>query len=165
MSPESMYPWILAVVVISLMLAPVVWMLPSPRQKQLTRLRAHALQLGVRPELRKPPQELAHLVGSQVMRYVLERNDLSPRLRNKLLRWVILRRIDENNSNGFSTTQAHLLSSELELMLADLPETVMMIELIGGSARIYWREQGTEATVDTLAQTMQTLLEAQLITV
>jgi hypothetical protein len=121
-------PYLLVIVVISLMLAPVVWMAPSPRDRQLAALRQRAILEGLRPELRERPAELPWVEQRQLMSYVLvasgREKDPTPRRC-----WV-------NQRGDWSG------SPPVPPQLQELPAGVLLVELAGPVARAYWLEAG-----------------------
>lgn len=47
--------WLIIVVILMFVIAPVMWLKPSPRQKRQQTLRAHIAEKGVKIKLEKPP--------------------------------------------------------------------------------------------------------------
>lgn len=47
--------WLLIIVLMLLIISPVMWLRPTPRQKRLVRLRDVAIKAGVKVKLEKPP--------------------------------------------------------------------------------------------------------------
>ncbi|PAU74008.1 preprotein translocase subunit YajC [Halomonas salipaludis] len=58
--------WLLIAFIVALIVSPVMWLKPSPKQKRVARLREHARKAGVRVKLAAPP---LHAAGKQMPSY------------------------------------------------------------------------------------------------
>lgn len=147
--------WIIVAVVVvtlSLAVAPVYWMRPSPRQRQLARLRQYALSLALRPELRDVPPPLQQLSGEQkLMLYQWHRPDEDwPRDGDKWLAlgpdftWL--------TSSGYQPGSDQLL----EELRMGVPEGLYAVEAGPAGVGVYWHESGSEDRVDSLQRILVT---------
>ena len=147
--------WIMILVVIaaiSLAIAPVYWMRPSPRQRQLARLREHALQLGLRPELRATPLALRHTgCDDKLMKYQWHRPEGNwPRHGES---WLAAQQGGEG-AKIFTFPPAQGYQSGPDVLLAELqgpvPESLYAIEADPSGVGFYWHESGDNSRVDEL---------------
>jgi hypothetical protein len=147
--------WIIILVVIaaiSLAVAPIYWMRPSPRQRQLVRLREHALQLGLHPELRATPAGLRHAgCGDKLMKYQWHRPEGSwPRHGDN---WLAVKQ-GTGETNTFFFAPAEGYQSGPDVLLAELqgpvPESLYAIEADPSGIGFYWHESGDNSRVDEL---------------
>ena len=152
---------LLVIGAVSLALAPVYWMLPSPRQRQLARLRSHALSLGLRPEQQPLPRVLrAAGYAEDMVRYrwatpLPEWPDDGPR-------WLAFidaasggkqeRRLVWLRSRGYSAGPDTLLVALEETDIAGGP---VAVEAGPGGVGVYWHEAGDCDQVDRLFSLLQ----------
>lgn len=148
--------WIAVIVVvvsISLAIAPIYWMRPSDRQRQLARLRTHALSLGLQPELREVPTAL-RLAGwdDKLMRYQRYRPGTDWPRGGPC--WLAMRAGPKTGDEGFVWAQevgyrdgpAALLTSLQDLARLGL----IAVEVGPAGLGFYWHEKGGPDTIDTL---------------
>ena len=150
--------------VVALALAPVYWLLPSPRQKQLARLRAYALQVGLRPEQQPMPAVLRHCgyPDSMIKYQWFQSRDDWPADGAQWLaffdpqtegggRFVWLR------SGRYGAGPDELLAA---LQVADFPRGLGAVEADSGGVGFYWHEAGHDSEVDRLYEVLQPWPEA-----
>jgi len=141
---------IIVFVVIALFVGPVMLARPSPRDRQLERLRRCAASRGIRVELVSLPPEARGLQDDlPVARYRLA----PPKGAVVPAAPALLRRHPER---GFEllrplTIAGEALAADLAEELLALPETVQVVELDERGAAVYWRERGDEARITALA--------------
>lgn len=150
---------IAAVVAVLFVIGPVMAMRPSPRQKQLARLRQSAIAAGLRVRVGDRPGT-ARGAGPDAVCYGVSwpLEDLE-RVRGSELRaertgegaW----RVDALRG-PVSTDCTGALSAALSLM----PAGVGTVIVAGSGLAAYWDERGTEADVKRIAQSLQDLAAA-----
>lgn len=137
-------------VVIALFVGPVMLARPSPRDRQLERLRRYAATHGIRVEVVSLPPAARGLHDDlPVARYRL------PPPKDAVVSGepALFRRHPER---GFELLQpvsiaGEALAAALAAEFAALPETVRVVELDDRGAAVYWRERGDEAGIEALA--------------
>lgn len=158
--------WIMILFVIaaiSLAVAPVYWMRPSARQRQLARLREHALKLGLRPELRTTPPGLRHAGdGDKLMKYQWHRPEGDwPRHGDSWLATSIAGS-DGVKSFRWQTKPDYHAGPDglLDTLPEPLPESLYAIEADASGLGFYWHESGDSSRIDDLYQLLQPWLLA-----
>ncbi|MEE8059092.1 MAG: hypothetical protein V3T17_14835 [Pseudomonadales bacterium] len=141
--------------VIALLLAPVFWMMPSPRQKRQMQLRQYAMSLGLVVKVCDLPQTHRAKVRKedpeQGVNYSLPWR--RPGSNSGVFHFICVR--DEQEM--LSLTKGSVVLSILSMALSDLPETVVAIEYTSSGVGIYWRETGASDGVDFLRHRLDTL--------
>lgn len=155
---------LLTVMVISLAIAPIYWMRPSPRQRQLSRLRSHAVQLGLRAEMRSTPQTIQRLgYPAEMIKYQWFRPGGSwpsegptwlalsePAVaENADLHWLV--------ASGCSRGPDSLLQG---VDAASFPCGLCAVEVDPTGAGVYWHEAGGTEQVDRVFALLQPWVEA-----
>ena len=157
--------WIMILVVIaaiSLAAAPIYWLRPSPRQRQLARLREHALKLGLRPELRTPPAALRHAGhGDKLMKYQWHRPEGNwPRHGDN---WLAAPQGEAGGVRTFIFPPAEGYQPGPDALLAELkstvPESLYAIEAGPSGVGFYWHESGDNNRVDELYRLLRPWVE------
>ncbi len=145
------------VAAISLAIAPVYWMRPSARQRQLARLREHALQLGLRPELRDTPpglRQVAEADADRLMKYQWHRPEGDwPRHGES---WLAISTEGSDGVRDFrwQTTSDYRAGPDglLEVLPEPPPKSLYAIEADASGLGFYWHESGDNSRVDDLYQ-------------
>ena len=139
---------------VALALAPVYWLLPSPRQKQLARLRAHALTLGLRPMQQSVPSVLRHCGYPQTM---MKYQWFQPREQWPAdgPKWMAF--FDPEAGDGgcfvwlrsgrYSVGPDKLLA---DLRIADFPRSLGAVEADSVGVGFYWHEAGDNSEINGL---------------
>jgi len=176
--------WILIVVVLVIAFGPVLWLVPSRRDRRLTALRARARSEGLLVDIRRLPKRDASpeervSAGGAVRAPVVECAAYGRMFRKKLRYlpgWRLLRGAADGAPDPFPDWQydqrpkgegrAHLepMLTLVRSALDRLPEDVIGFEVDGKSTFAYWREQ-PGSTVETVAKLASVLgeLEEELI--
>ena len=169
--------WLIIGVVLLVAFGPVMWLLPSKRDRRLAALRERARREGLIVELRRLPKldptpEERVSAGGKVRDPVVECMAYSltlPRRLRMLEGWRILRHagaVDDKVPRagwvvdpGMFAARPHVarVAQWLEPLLGELPDDVIGVELTAGSAGVYWLEKGasSEATVGRLAELLR----------
>ncbi len=149
--------WIMVIFIVlavSLAIAPIYWMRPSPRQRQLARLRDHAVRLGLRPEISSVPEAMLQAgYQAKMMKYQWHRPDGDwPRDGGN---WLALLEPAEGPGQAFRwPARGDLAGPDLLLqpLLGSPPEGLFAIEAGPRGVGFYWHEAGDSARVDQLFQ-------------
>jgi ABC-type glycerol-3-phosphate transport system permease component len=144
--------------VIALMIAPIFWIMPSPRQKRQTQMRQQAMAMGFQIKIAPLPQTHRDTVRQvDTLPGVVYR---LPWANGRPVREPFLHVLVRNDSRQSAATSA--INSVLVSALAALPEDVEAIEYASSGVAIYWREQGG---IERLAALHQQLVDirAQLL--
>jgi hypothetical protein len=148
------------VVAVSLAIAPVYWMRPSPRQRQLARLREYALTLGLRPELSSVPEALARAGHTEnLIKYQWHRPAGDwPRDGGH---WLALQSKDAPAA-GLSWSDRGDARGPDDLLALNpdpLPDGLFAIEAGPTGVGFYWHEAGDKSRVDELFALLQPWVE------
>ncbi len=152
--------WIMVIFIVlavSLAIAPIYWMRPSPRQRQLARLRDYALKLGLRPEITTVPAAMQQAgYPAKAMKYQWHRPEGDwPREGGT---WLALLQPANSPEQQFSWPGRGDLAGPdvlLEPLLESPPESLLAIEASPSGLGFYWHEAGDNARVDQLFQLLQ----------
>jgi hypothetical protein len=140
--------WALILVVLLLMISPVMWLKPSPRQRRIAPLRNAALKAGVAVKLEKPPLHgINTAMPSYRWRYPQERpgprfvlvrdSDASEALKPCMAGWRW--RIEPLRPLPAAAREP------LEALLMRLPQDALVIESSEPAITLWWWEsQGAE---------------------
>lgn len=156
--------WIMVIFVVlavSLAIAPIYWMRPSARQRQLARLREYALTLGLRPELTSVPEAMRRAgYPEKLMRYQWHRPSGDwPRHGGT---WLALLKPADGPRQQFGWPERGQESGPdglLEVFQEQLPEGLFAIEASPVGLGFYWHEAGDSDRVDQLFQYLQPWVE------
>ena len=139
-------------IVAALVIGPVLWIRPSPREKQQLRLRAIAKDEGLKVYLRPiphPRDEQERAFDANIMAYV--RPWTEKERKTKLPRYFIMGR--EPGSDEWALYRSKNLLQKNEL--ADIPKTAALLEINNEGVIVYWRESGDEDRVKAMAKCME----------
>ncbi len=158
--------WVLLAAIIaavSLAIAPIYWLRPSPRQRQLARLREYALSLGLRPELCSAPAVLRLAgFGDKLMKYQWYRPGQSwPRHGE---RWLAMSGGSPDRAGSFSWPREVGCRPGPDSLLASL-DGAALVQLFAVEAGpegigFYWHESGDSTRVDEIFSLLQAWREA-----
>ena len=156
--------WIMVVFVvlaISVAIAPVYWMRPSARQRQLARLREYALTLGLRPELSTVPEAMQRAgYADRLMKYQWHRPTGDwPRHGDVWL--ALLLPADGPKQKCCWPDRGQLGGPDvlLQALQEEMPEGLFAIEASPLGLGFYWHEAGDSDRVDQLFQHLQPWVE------
>jgi hypothetical protein len=156
-SIETLFPYLLIIGVFSLVVGPIMWMQPSPRQKELAQIRLDARAQGLSPQIVPTPEQLTQIESDTVAKYsytsreskrsiILTKQIFTPQL-NKA--GVI---------TAWSDATGQVVSGELAKVMAQLPQSSYLLELVGNSASLYWKESGGVEQLKIISDTFLQLL-------
>lgn len=146
--------YLIALIVVSMVLAPILWIMPSPTQKRQVAMRQKAMALGLQIKVCDLPQTRRQQVrGEQALQGVVYRLRCTPSLANSALPQALCFRQSDEASTEVQTTVLRLLKEALQ----DLPEDVMALEYDRGVLGAYWQERGDIPHVEQIFQQLQAL--------
>ncbi|WP_145999211.1 hypothetical protein [Oceanicoccus sp. KOV_DT_Chl] len=147
--------YIIIVVVMAVVLSPIFWMMPSPKQKRQMQLRQHAMNLGLQVKICDLPQtERAKVRREPVVQGVIYR--LPWRSKQRDVFQHIVQRSDLE-TEPFQKAGSRDWQTLVGATLAALPDTVVAIEYATAGLAIFWREQGDVDFVESLKRQLQQL--------
>lgn len=141
--------------VLAIVIGPIMWIMPSPSQRKLVKLRQYAIAKGFHIKVADIPQSHRQKVrredpirgvyyslpllikpkaGDEKFHFCLTRSDGSPE-------WV-----DDN---------IPVNASAMEELLTAMPDSVIAVEHASYGVAAYWRERGGEGSVDQIAEQLQ----------
>ena len=162
---ENILVGLLVVVSVSLIVGPIVWMRPSPRQRQLARLRSYALSLGMRPEQMPVPKALQHYgYPSTLLKYRMQGHGV--RWPEEGASWLAFT-VPGEAAGGLRWYTGDVYQRGPESLLegvtnTSLPKGLCAIEADINGVGIYWHEAGDTGQVDELRRLIAPWLEAYL---
>jgi Na+-transporting methylmalonyl-CoA/oxaloacetate decarboxylase gamma subunit len=147
--------FIVVFVVLSL-LGSVMWMMPTPREKFLAKLRLKAKAEGFHVQLVRltAPRAQGEMEeqNMNIAAYRLPRNNTNKKLTGSLQPWQIFRLqaiANEGLPEGWCWKQGERVLNEKQLsilhkVIAMLPKEVVALESTPVTVTAYWKEQGEE---------------------
>lgn len=151
--------WIVLLVIL-FAVGQVLWVLPSPRQRGLAKLRQAAYEIGLRPEQRPFPDALGRFgYAGQAMQYRLSRPVANWPRRGEL--WLAVSGEQDGDgppewvSGGGDPALLELLSAARAL-------GVQAVELDRTGAGFYWDESSEPDRLKGLADMLQQFVDAYL---
>lgn len=147
--------YLIIVVVMLLVLSPVFWMMPSPKEKRQMQLRQRAMSLGFQVKICDLPQTHVAVVRQEpaeqgVVYRLLWRE--KKRSADNFHHVILRHQADEDKPKLPEATSSLLLGT-----LALMPEQVVALEYASSGVALYWRERGGVEQVDQLHQQITTL--------
>ena len=147
--------WLIAFVVVAFVIAPVIWIMPSPAQKRQAQLRARAHQLGLGISLADLPQSHRAKVRREpaargvcyCLRIQRDRSWVRPQ-------WFIWREASEGEGEIEGQCPASVKAALAALQAKMSADTVGVGSTPEGYA-LYWRERGDEAAVEHVAALLE----------
>lgn len=163
--------WAIIVLIMMSLLGSMMWVMPSPRQRFLAKLRLQASREGFHVQMvRVTPPRAAGQVEPEVLSataYRLPRYNLEKSEREAFTEWQIFRQTaiaDTGLPEGWcwGTGERSLTESQLKTLnqlIGQLPDGVSSVESTPVHVSLYWNEKGDESSLETLKLLMQPLLE------
>jgi hypothetical protein len=140
-SIENLFPYLLMIGVFSLVVGPIMWMQPSPRQKELAQIRMDARVQGLSAQIVPTPVQITQIESDTVAKYSYYlRENKRTIIRTKQMF------TPHHNEAGLIThwrdEKEQIVTGELAEVMAQLPQSSYLLELVGNSASLYWKETG-----------------------
>lgn len=153
--------WLWIFLSIAIALGPVMWMMPSPQQKRIARLRAHAQALGLEVKIAPMPQLHRAQVRKETAEMgVVYRLRFAPNYASKhqITPWLVCRNAqtgqwEDEGLQAVPQAQREILSG----LLIKLSNDIAAIEQTVMGLGVYWREHGEVDAVDKLLLDLQQL--------
>lgn len=155
--------WLIIVFILMFVIAPVMWLKPSPRQKRQMALRSSAAQRGVSVKMAKPP--LHHFRGTMPS-YCWHYAQQTPGPHFVLVR-------DSNASEALEPYHAgwrwriaplrplpEVASAHLQALLERLPQDALVLESNEHTLALWWWESQTAERFTTYLTDIEPLKEA-----
>jgi hypothetical protein len=143
--------------IVSLALGPVYWLRPTPRQRQLARLRAHAVKQGLRPEFRQLPAALAGRgYPERMMSYVWFRPEGWPREGERWLACVV----DEGPQPLLQWVPDERREPPPAMPAVVPVRGLAALQADAEGVAAFWHEAGEVERVDQLRKAMSAWVEA-----
>lgn len=157
MSIENLFPYLLMIGVFSLVVGPIMWMQPSPRQKELAQIRMDARGQGLSPQIVPTPEQITQIESDTVAKY-------SYYLRENKRTIIRTKQIFTPHHNdagliiAWHDEKEQVVTGELAEVMAQLPQSSYLLELVGNSASLYWKEAGGVDQLKIISETFLQLL-------
>ncbi len=141
--------WIIVAAVLAFMLAPILWIIPNPRQRRQVALRERARELGITVQIGVLPQN-----RRQRVRREAEQNGLSYGMPLPKSRAAEHWRYWLDGAEDDLPLPSAAVAAHIDSLRDQLPSDAMLLEAGGRMLRIYWREANNAGLgeVDKLAE-------------
>lgn len=149
--------YLIIALVVAVVIGPVLWLKPSPREKQLQRLRKCAHSEGLRVHLRAVPPNHGdgpRVVEPAIMAYI---RPWSEQERKSVLPATFTMPFVQGEWQAYRSKG--LVGDDL---LRELPDSCRLLEVSAEGLLVYWRERGDELKVLQLRKTMEGICQALL---
>ncbi|WP_269618374.1 hypothetical protein [Zhongshania sp. BJYM1] len=139
--------WLIAIVVIGFMLAPVLWILPSRRQSQQAEIRALARKLGLSVKVVAMPKTRRAKVRREddLFGVCYTRLIHTKKAQSAWKYWLVAVPEGDDDSTSVDSATVELIEKHRHL----LPRDASMLELTPLGLNIYWRENHADSDVVT----------------
>lgn len=150
--------WLIAIAVLGFMLAPLIWIIPTPRQARQAKLREHARKLGLQVQVLALPQTRRQKVRREKeyngVCYALNLGLRKPRPAWRY--WFAAEHAADDDAVALPET----VQVAIDRQRKQWPGDALVLEFNGQSLRLYWFERGLEfSTVEQLAGALKQLAE------
>lgn len=138
--------WLIMVAAVLMVISPVMWLKPSPRQRRQSRLREMARQRGVEIARREAP---LHLVREKMPAYRLRYPDERPGPDFVLVRDSVASAALDRYCPGWRFRIEPLrplpasAQQMLEALVAKLPDDVLVVQSSAAALTLWWWESAT----------------------
>lgn len=166
--------WAIIVLIMMSLLGSMMWVMPSPRQRYLAKLRQQASRQGFQVQIvRVTPPRAAGQVKPEVLSataYRLPRYNLEKKHRENFNEWQVFRQTAVANEGlpegwcwgvgerSLNATQLGMLND----LIAQLPDGVSSVESTPVHISLYWNEKGDEHTLEQLQALLKPFIDEQL---
>ena len=156
--------YLIIAVVVLLVLSPIFWIMPSPKQKRQMQLRQRAMTIGFIVKIADLPQGYrAKVRQEKVEQGVTYR--LAWGIKRKHpegVEYLLMRNPDEEISDFDDSSFDRQIQLLMRNTLQQLPDAVVALEYASPGLALYWREQGSVELVDELYRQLGELRSAVL---
>lgn len=145
--------YVIVAIVIALVLSPIFWVMPSPRQKRQMLLRQRAMALGLQVKVCDLPQNHRAKVRKErpEQGVVYRLPWRSPDANGESFNYLSLR--NEQLADTPPAAVKELMLTALEAMA----EPVVALEFNGSGLAVYWRENGSVELVEQIVEHLKSL--------
>jgi hypothetical protein len=152
--------YLIILLVAAMVVGPVFWIMPSPRQKRQVKLRQRAMSLGLQVKISDLPQ--TH--RSQVRRESPIQGVLYRRLWDTKVEKLPELQLCLKTDAGYEWTGSSdtLVRSLFESVLSSADMKLLALEYSPAGVAGYWHEKGSEEAVDSIFATLDQLREQLL---
>lgn len=150
--------YLIIIVVLALVLAPVFWIMPSPGQRRQAAMRQRAMALGLQVKVCDLPQShRAKVRKEDPVQGVVYRLPWQAKVKNNdTFQNYCVRVPDGIECNA---SRSDLSNGQLKEFLQALPDFCIGLELSNTGVGLFWREFGELQRVDTIFQSLDQLRE------
>ena len=146
--------YLIILLIVAVVVGPVMWMMPSAKQKQQIRIRDYAMRQGLQIKIADLPQSHKQMVRKESpVQGVVYRLPLTSDKPITLKTISCLKKVEQGYEWQGQPQQE--LQSLFEDVLAQCPESAMGLELSGAGVACYWQERGGEAAVDQIKSALE----------
>ena len=155
--------WLLIAFIVALIVSPVMWLKPSPKQRRVARLREHARKAGVRVKLAAPP---LHAAGKQMPSYRWGYPKEQPGPRFVAVRESASSSVLKSVCHGWRWRIEPLRplpadeQQRLEVLLTRLPQDALVLESDVHGVTLWWYESQGPERFDSYLGDMATLRDS-----
>lgn len=144
---------LIAIAVLAFMLAPIIWIVPTPSQKRQARLRERARQLGLDVKVTSLPQTRRARARKEPQRQILRYTWPVQKAARQEHWYFWLTEVEPDDNTAPADIAGHLSTDQIQW-----PKGVVLVEGSPRGISVYWREGGADVDdVDTLASQLRTL--------
>lgn len=145
----------IAIAVLAFMLAPIIWIVPTPSQKRQARLRERARQLGLEVRVVTLPQtrraRARREAERQILRYTLPLT--KPARSDHWHYWLMESEPEDNTAPGD-------MAQRMNDCRQQWPKGTALVEGSPRGLSVYWRESGADVPeVEALAHLLTSLVK------
>ncbi|ARN75673.1 hypothetical protein [Oceanicoccus sagamiensis] len=150
--------YLVIALVVVMVISPIFWIMPSPKQKRQMQLRQRAMSVGFLVKLADMPQtHRAQVRKEKPEQGVVYRLPWEVKRKHPEGVDCLLMRNPSEEAGPALTGFAEQLQQQMRACLDDLPDSVQALEYAQPGFAIYWREQGNAELIDSLYQRLSQL--------
>ncbi len=147
--------YLIIALVFAMVVSPIFWIMPSPRQKKLMQFRQRAMALGFQVKVCELPQtERERVRREEPKQGVMYLLSWQQKRKTEMYQHLLIRtEIDTATAERIWTP----MEEKLRQALLELPVQVKAIECATPGVAIYWTEQGGIELLETIYQRLFSL--------
>lgn len=165
--------WAIIILIMMSLLGSMMWVMPSPRQRFLAKLRQQASKHGFQVQMvRMTPPRAAGQMKPETLTataYRLPRYNLEKAHRNNFTEWQVFRQIavaNEGLPEGWCWGSGERCLNEQQLavlnaLIEQLPAGVSSVESTPVHISLYWDERGDENSLDEFQTLLKPFIDQQ----
>ena len=156
--------YLIIAVVVLMVLSPIFWIMPSPKQKRQMQLRQKAMALGLIVKIADLPQQHRAKVrqekAEQGVTYLLPWE--VKRKHPEGVEYLLMRDPGDTPSSFDGSAFAQQMQALMQAALQQLPDSVVALDYAKPGLSLYWRERGDIEVVSSLHSQLSDLRKAVL---